>query len=146
MIFRVSSTANSLLPIFLPYLCSLADITSQVSGASSEQRTHFCGNFFFVFNQEKCGVFLFSVLFSDEVSSFRNKILTNQKPELGIRNCQWNCMNNKSQVWHHRSISIKYCIFQKHLLVIVSSQRIWSILFNIHLLFYMQLALRWQIA
>ena len=30
--------------------------------------------------------------FFDEVSNFRNRILTNQKPELVIRNCQWNCM------------------------------------------------------
>ena len=30
--------------------------------------------------------------FFDEVSNFRNRILTNQKPEYVIRNCQWNSM------------------------------------------------------
>ena len=33
-----------------------------------------------------------SVLISDEVSNFCNRILTNQKQELVVRNCQWNCM------------------------------------------------------
>ena len=28
----------------------------------------------------------------DEVSNFRNRILTIQKPKLAIRNCQWNCI------------------------------------------------------
>ena len=28
----------------------------------------------------------------DEVSNFRNRILTIQKPKLVIRNCQWNCI------------------------------------------------------
>ena len=34
------------------------------------------------------------IYFSDEVSNFCDKILTNLKPELMIRNCQWNCMHN----------------------------------------------------
>ena len=33
-----------------------------------------------------------SVLIPDEVSNFCNRMLTNQKQELVIRNCQWNCM------------------------------------------------------
>ena len=33
-----------------------------------------------------------SVLIPDEVSNFCNRILTNQKQELVVRNCQWNCM------------------------------------------------------
>ena len=37
----------------------------------------------------------FSFLFFDEVSNFRNRILTNQKHELVDSNCQWNCMDNK---------------------------------------------------
>ena len=32
------------------------------------------------------------VSFFDEVSNFNNRILINQKPELAIRNSQWNCM------------------------------------------------------
>ena len=34
------------------------------------------------------------IYFSDEVSNFRHRVLTNQKPELVIRNSQWNCMRN----------------------------------------------------
>ena len=38
-------------------------------------------------------VFLsFSFHFFDEVSNFRNRISTNQKRELMVSNCQWNCM------------------------------------------------------
>ena len=32
------------------------------------------------------------VVFFDEVSNFRNIILTYQKPRFVIRNCQWNCV------------------------------------------------------
>ena len=31
-------------------------------------------------------------VFLDAVSNFHNMIITNQKPELVIRNCQWKCM------------------------------------------------------
>ena len=41
---------------------------------------------FVVLHQKMC-VFIIFISFSDEVSNFCNKILTNQKPELGIRNC-----------------------------------------------------------
>ena len=33
----------------------------------------------------------FSFLF-EKASNFSNRILTNQKPELVIKSCQWNCM------------------------------------------------------
>ena len=36
--------------------------------------------------------FLFFCFFCFEVSNFQNRILTNQKPELTIRNCHWNFM------------------------------------------------------
>ena len=45
------------------------------------------------FSLKKC-VFIIFTFFSDEVSSFRNKMLTNFKQELIIKNCQWNCMYN----------------------------------------------------
>ena len=32
------------------------------------------------------------ISFFDEVSNFRNRILTNQKHELVVSNCQWNGM------------------------------------------------------
>ena len=44
---------------------------------------------FVVFHQKIC-VFIIFISFFDEVSNLR--ILTNQKPELLIRNCQCNCM------------------------------------------------------
>ena len=51
---------------------------------------YFFGNFFFFFIIKF--VFLsFWILFFDEVSNLRNRILTNQKRELAVSNCQWNC-------------------------------------------------------
>ena len=47
--------------------------------------------FLLFLNKKKC-VFIIFISFSDEISNFRSKILTNMKPELVIRNCQWNCM------------------------------------------------------
>ena len=40
----------------------------------------------------KCVFLSFLFLFSDEVSNFRNRILANQKRELMVPKCQWNCM------------------------------------------------------
>ena len=45
-----------------------------------------CLSFFIV-----CAFIIFTSIF-DEVSILRNRILTNQKLELVISNCQWNCM------------------------------------------------------
>ena len=52
--------------------------------------------YFFVFFHQKI-VFIIFISFFDEVSSFRNRILTNQKPELVIRNCQWLFVRISSQ-------------------------------------------------
>ena len=50
-------------------------------------------------------VFLsFSFHFFDEVSNFRNRILTNQKRELMVSNCQWNCMAGRFPKEHKVSI------------------------------------------
>ena len=38
-------------------------------------------------------VFIIFISFFVEASNFRNRKLNNQKQELGIRNCQWNCMS-----------------------------------------------------
>ena len=43
------------------------------------------------FHQKIC-VFTIFISFFDKVSNFRSRILTDQKPEKVIRNCQWNCM------------------------------------------------------
>ena len=45
-----------------------------------------------IFHQKIC-VFIIIISFFDVVSNFCNRILTNQKPELVIGNCQWNYMN-----------------------------------------------------
>ena len=47
--------------------------------------------FYIVFHHKICVVIIF-VSFFDEVLNSRNRILTNQKQELVIRNCQWNYM------------------------------------------------------
>ena len=46
--------------------------------------------FFDVFHYKIC-VFIISTSFFDRISNFRNRILTNQKQVLLVRNCQWNC-------------------------------------------------------
>ena len=43
-------------------------------------------------------VFITFISFFDEVSNFHNKLLGNQKPELVIRNFQWNCMCNSALI------------------------------------------------
>ena len=47
---------------------------------------------FFVLLHQKITAFIIFICFFDEVSNLCNRILTNQKPELVIRNCQRNCM------------------------------------------------------
>ena len=51
---------------------------------------------FIVFHQENCAFIIFISFFS-EVTNFRNRILTNQNPELVIRNCQCNCVQVEVQ-------------------------------------------------
>ena len=48
--------------------------------------------------------FFFFFFFFDEVSNFHNRILTNQRPELVMRNYLWNCM---------LIIAIYLCIHEK---------------------------------
>ena len=48
--------------------------------------------FFCCFSRHRICVFIIFISFSDKVSNFRNRILTNQKRELVVSNCQWNCM------------------------------------------------------
>ena len=52
--------------------------------------------FFAVFHRQYYVFIIFISLY--EVSSFRNRRLTNQKPTLEIRNCQWNCMKKKTLI------------------------------------------------
>ena len=47
--------------------------------------------FFCCFSSKNLCSYQFHFFF-DEVSNFGSRILTNQKPEQVIKNCQWNCM------------------------------------------------------
>ena len=47
--------------------------------------------FFVVFHHKIC-VFIIFTSYFDEVSNFHKGILTNQKHELVVSNCLWNCM------------------------------------------------------
>ena len=69
-------------------------------------------NAFFVFHYKIC-VFIifisffisfFFFFFFDEVSNFRNRILTNQKRELVVSNCQLNCIPGRFPKEHKISI------------------------------------------
>ena len=72
--------------------------TSQVSWASSEWRMLLCvymllfWHFVGVFLSKDMCFYHFNLFSFDKVSNFCNKLLTNQKLELVMRNCQWNCM------------------------------------------------------
>ena len=61
---------------------------SVVRVQSKEYYSMFIYIFFYIFLlffiEKKCGL-----LFFDDVSNFCNRILSNQKLELVIRNCQW---------------------------------------------------------
>ena len=69
-------------------------VTSRVSNFLRAKNATSClhilfWNFAVVFHQTSC---VFAIFFFDEVSKMHNRLLTNQKPENMIRNCQWNCM------------------------------------------------------
>lgn len=61
-------------------------------------------------------IFIIFISFLVEVSNFRNKIWTNQKSELVMRNCHWNCISGlknfmflvASQLWPHITRTQKY--------------------------------------
>ena len=68
---------------------------------------------FFVVFHHKIRVFIIFSSFFDEVSNFRNRILTYQKRELVVSNCQWNCIYvyNKATIylddWSYQKISCR---------------------------------------
>ena len=82
-------------------------LTSRVSGVNSEWRMllYVYINFFRIFLffiQKNCAFIIFNVFHSN----FRNRaLLTNQKRELVIRNCLWNCMFVNNRVWKINNIS-----------------------------------------
>ena len=84
MILRVCSTDNFLSPIYCPWSLKFGACYITVQWVE-----------FRVKNATLClqkNCFYHFHLYFDKVSNFSNRILTNQKPELVIKNCQWNCM------------------------------------------------------
>ena len=82
--------------IFLEYLkFEVFYMTSQWGRVPSKECysifTYIFWHFFVVFHQKNC-IFVIFISFFDEKSYFRNRILTNQRHELVIRNSQWNGM------------------------------------------------------
>ena len=65
--------------------------------------TFFC-IFVVVFHQKIC--FYHFHFFFDKVSNLRNRILTNQKPELMIINCHWNSMLGRKYGLSHITVII----------------------------------------
>ena len=57
-------------------------------------RECFFGIFFVLFHHKIC-VFIILISYFDKVSNFRKRISTNQKQELVVQNCQWNCMYDR---------------------------------------------------
>ena len=89
-----------LIPMFSLYISSLNFGASYIKGQWEQVQSKEC-HFLFTYTFLAFFIFLVSskILyffhfhsFFDEVSNFWNRILTNQKPEVVIRNCQWNCM------------------------------------------------------
>ena len=62
--------------------------------------------FFFFFLHHKICVFIIFISFFDEVSNFRNRILTNQKREFIVSSCQWNCMFCLNECFKDRIITV----------------------------------------
>ena len=54
----------------------------------------------FLFSIIKFAFLLFSILFLDEASNFRYRILTNQKQKFVVENCQWKCMSQYFLNWN----------------------------------------------
>ena len=84
---------------YLYFLC-ISKVSSMLHHGSvrrvhSKERHSSCTytflTLFFIFDQ-KIVFFSFSFFFFYEVSNFRHRILTNQKPKQVIRSCQCNCI------------------------------------------------------
>ena len=98
LVIRMCFNDNILSHILFPYLQSLerCGASGLLGRVHSKERYFkftciFLSFFLLFFTQKKCAFIIF-ISFFDKVSHFCNKILANQKPELVIRICQWNCM------------------------------------------------------
>ena len=74
-------------------------------GPVQNKNTNLCFHILFchLFHHKIC-VFIifisFFFFFFDEVSNFRNRILTNQKQEFAVQSCQWNCLPQYFLNWN----------------------------------------------
>ena len=70
----------------------------------------------FVFHKDLS--FIIFISFFDKILSFKKRILSNQKPGLVIKHCQWNCMTT-SFLW------VWYCIFLNNCIYITRLDLYW---------------------
>ena len=90
-------SSEKMTPIYFLHLSKVWSIlhhgsVGQVHKKCSLVLLHTFMTFFVVFHHKIC-VFIILISFFDEVSNFRNRILTNQKHEFVVSTCQQNCMS-----------------------------------------------------
>ena len=106
---RVPLTISYHLYFSIPVKFGACYITGQWGRGRSKQCnslfTYTFLGFFVVFINKF--VFLSFSFFFDEVSNFHKRILTNQKTELAIRNCQWDCMLRIKLIKYKKSLIYK---------------------------------------
>ena len=93
-VHNLSSNCNPSLVnpcFFLIIILRVSKVWSILHHGSIGQTLHIFLAFFFLFSWKNCVLIIF-ISFSDKVSNSRSRILTNEKPGLVIRNCQWICM------------------------------------------------------
>ena len=96
--WRRVCSADKIIPIYFLRISNVWSILHHWSAGKVHKKmllnAFFFFFFFFFFFHHKIFVFIIFISFLDEVSNFRNRILTSQKHELVVSNCQWNCMRN----------------------------------------------------
>ena len=90
--WRRVCSAGKIIPIYFLRISNVWSILHPLSAGKVHKKMLL--NSFFFFFHHKIFVFIIFISFLDEVSNFRNRILTSQKHELVVSNCQWNCMRN----------------------------------------------------
>ena len=83
------------LDIFKVWACYITGQWGEFSVKNATLYLHILFWYFVVFAQQK-NIFIIFISCFDEVSNFRNRMLTNQKPKYVIRNWLWNCMQNSN--------------------------------------------------
>ena len=112
--YRVCSS-DKMAPIYFLRLSKVWSMLHHrsVGGVQSKE----CYYTIFVVFRHKIYVFIIFISFFDKVSNFRNRILTNQKRELVVSNCQWNCMCNSIRISGFRLRLVRFTPAQISLIV-----------------------------